>query len=126
MKSSLKFKENKIINNLKRIGGFTEIPSMPVIGMEEPYFYRNKAQFPIGMDKNNNPIAGFYAGRTHSIIPNTDCALGVSENRKILETILDFMKKYKISAYDEKTTTGTVRHVLIRKGFTTGEIMIVS
>ena len=120
----LKFKENKIINNLKRIGGFTEIPSMPVIGMEEPYFYRNKAQFPIGMDKNNNPIAGFYAGRTHSIIPNTDCSLGVPENRKILETILDFMKKYKISAYDEKTTTGTVRHVLIRKGFTTGEIMV--
>ena len=120
----LKFKENKIINNLKRIGGFTEIPLMPVIGMEEPYFYRNKAQFPIGMDKNNNPIAGFYAGRTHSIIPNTDCSLGVPENRKILETILDFMKEYKISAYDEKTTTGTVRHVLIRKGFTTGEIMV--
>lgn len=60
----------------------------------------------------------------HIQYPNTDCALGVSENRKILETILDFMKKYKISAYDEKTTTGTVRHVLIRKGFTTGEIMV--
>lgn len=120
----LKFKDKKIADNLKRIGGFDDIPQLPIIGMDNPYFYRNKAQFPIGTDKDGNPIAGFYAGRTHSIIANTDCALGVSENKDILEIILAFMKKYNVKAYDENTGRGLVRHVLIRKGFTTGEIMV--
>ena len=87
-------------NNLLRIGGFPEAlidkVMEPVVGMEKPYHYRNKAQFPIGADKNGEPITGFYAGRTHVIIPNTDCALGVSENKIILEMILDYMKQYKI------------------------------
>lgn len=120
----LKFKENKIINNLKRIGGFEEIPSFPIIGMSEPYFYRNKAQFPIGVNKAGEPVTGFYAGRTHSIIENTDCALGVAENKIILEILLDFMKEYNISAYNEESGKGIVRHVLIRKGFTTKELMV--
>lgn len=120
----LKFKENKISNNLKRIGGFDNIPMLPIIGMDEPFYYRNKAQFPVGCDKNGNIVTGFYAGRTHSIIPNTDCALGIPENKQILEIILDFMKKYNISAYDENSGKGIVRHILIRKGFSTGEIMV--
>lgn len=64
----------------------------PIVGMEEPFHYRNKAQFPIGTDKEGHIITGFYAGRTHSIIPNTDCALGVAINQKILEIILHFME----------------------------------
>lgn len=124
----LAFKQSKIRNNLIRIGGFSpefvDRVMEPIVGMEHPFRYRNKAQYPIGTDKEGNPVAGFYAGRTHSIIPNTDCYLGAEENKEILETILDYMKKYHVSAYDETTGKGLVRHVLIRKGFTSGEIMV--
>ena len=66
----LRFKENKIKNNLKRIGGFEEILLEPICGMDEPFGYRNKAQFPVGTDRNGKIVTGFYAGRTHSIIEN--------------------------------------------------------
>ena len=65
----LEFKERKVRNNLERIGGFSEIPMEPIVGMEEPYHYRNKAQFPVGTDKDGHIVTGFYAGRTHTIIP---------------------------------------------------------
>ncbi|MCU6732128.1 23S rRNA (uracil(1939)-C(5))-methyltransferase RlmD [Diplocloster agilis] len=120
----LRFKENKIRNNLLRIGKLNEVPMLPIMGMEEPFRYRNKAQFPIGMDKEGNPVAGFYAGRTHSIVPVRDCRLGVEENQEILDVILGFMKEYGIPAYEEEKGTGLVRHVLIRYGFRTGEIMV--
>lgn len=124
----LEFKNNKIRNNLIRIGSFEEtfIDSImePIGGMETPFHYRNKAQYPVGTDKDGNLIAGFYAGRTHQIIPNLDCALGDLINKEILEKILAFMKKYKIAAYNEETGKGLVRHILIRKGFTTKEIMV--
>lgn len=126
--AQLLYKERKVKNNLLRIGGFSEelLDSVmePIVGMEHPYHYRNKAQFPIGTDKNGEIVTGFYAGRTHTIIPNTDCALGVSENRDILETLINYMKRCKVKPYDETTGTGLVRHVLIRKGFTTDEIMV--
>lgn len=92
--------------------------------MEEPFRYRNKAQFPIGQDKEGNPVTGFYAGRTHQIIPNLDCMLGVEENEKILRIILAYMKRNNISDYNEETQRGLVRHVLIRYGFVTKEIMV--
>ena len=124
----LMFKEQKVRGNLERIGGFPkellDRVMEPVLGMEEPFGYRNKAQFPFGTDKEGNPVTGFYAGRTHDIIPNTDCALGVPVNREILETILGFMKKYQIPSYDEKTGSGLIRHALIRCGSATGEIMV--
>ena len=138
----LAFKNRKVKNNMMRIGGFSEelldaVMETPV-GMgingtesrilggkkEEPFHYRNKAQFPFGYDKEGNIITGFYAGRTHSIIANTDCALGVKENQEILDVILDFMKKEGVSAYREETGAGLLRHVLIRKGFSTGQIMV--
>ena len=120
----LKFKERKVRGNLERIGGFKEIPMEPIMGMEQPYHYRNKAQFPIGTDKNGEIITGFYAGRTHDIIPNTRCYLGVDVNEEILNIVLNFMKTYHISAYDETNGKGLVRHVLIRTGFTSKEIMV--
>ena len=122
------FKQKKVYDNLERIGGFAtehlEKTMEPIVGMKEPFYYRNKAQFPFGTDKNGNPVTGFYAGRTHDIIANTDCALGVAVNREILELILDFMEKHRISPYDEKTGSGLLRHVLIRFGFATKEIMV--
>lgn len=130
----LEFKNQKVRGNLMRIG---EVPEQlldqimePIVGMDEteglggPYHYRNKAQFPIGTDKDGNVVTGFYAGRTHSIISNTNCALGVDVNERILKLILEFMKEYHISAYDEEKHQGLVRHVLIRYGFTTKEIMV--
>ena len=127
-KEQLIFKQNKVKNHLIRIGGFDEtfIDNImePIVGMEQPYHYRNKAQFPIGEDKDGNIVAGFYAGRTHAIIPNTDCALGVEENKEILETILDYMCTFHIKPYNETTGKGLVRHILIRKGFTSGQLMV--
>ena len=124
----LQFKESKVRNNLIRIGGFDaeKIDEVlePIVGMEEPFYYRNKAQYPIGTDKEGNVIAGFYAGRTHDIIANTDCSLGVAENKEILERILIYMKENHVSAYNEVTGKGLIRHVLIRKGFTSGELMV--
>lgn len=124
----LEFKQQKVRNNLLRIGGFSaeelERIMEPIVGMEDCWHYRNKAQFPIGTDKQGNPIAGFYAGRTHTIIANTDCALGVSENKEILEAVLLWMRSYRIPAYEETSGKGLVRHVLIRKGFTSGELMV--
>ena len=124
----LEFKEKKVRGNLERIGGFSSefLDSVmeEICGMENPFHYRNKAQFPFGTDKNGQIVTGFYAGRTHQIIPNMNCALGCEKNSEILEMIVDFMNKYHISAYDEMTGKGFVRHVLIRFGFTTKEIMV--
>ena len=124
----LAFKEQKIRGNLERIGGFDrgkiDAVMEPVEGMDEPFRYRNKAQFPFGTDKEGNPVTGFYAGRTHDIIANTECILGVEQNREILEIILQYMKENCVAAYDEKSGKGLIRHVLIRYGFTTKEIMV--
>ena len=124
----LAFKERKVINNLVRIGGFDEqrIRDMmePIVGMETPYHYRNKAQFPVGCDREGNPVAGFYAGRTHSIIPHTDCLLGIPQNCEIMDVILTYMRANKVPAYQEESGRGLIRHVLIRAGFRTGQIMV--
>lgn len=141
----LRLKEKKVYNNLKRIGGLSSLllPSgeetteqtkeeternavvmEPIIGMENPWRYRNKAQFPFGRNKDGRIVTGFYAGRTHDIVEQEDCLLGVEENREILSIIRNFMEEYKIEPYNEETHRGLVRHVLIRKGFQTGELMV--
>lgn len=124
----LAFKQAKVENNLIRIGGFgsEEVRRImePAIGMKDPWHYRNKAQYPFGYSKEGKIVTGFYAGRTHSIIANTDCLIGAPENKMILEILLQHMERYHVAAYDEKTGQGLVRHVLIRKGFSTGELMV--
>ena len=124
----LVFKQEKIRNNLLRIGGFApellDETMEPIVGMENPFHYRNKAQYPVGTDKEGNLITGFYAGRTHSIIANTDCLLGSRDNKEILEIILEYMRANHVTAYDEASGQGLVRHILIRTGFTSGEIMV--
>ena len=126
--AQLAFKEQKVRGNLIRLGGFAadfvaEVME-PIVGMEEPFRYRNKAQFPLGTDKEGNPVAGFYAARTHSIIPVEDCLLGVEENRDVLAAVLGYMREHCVQAYDETTGRGLVRHVLIRYGFSTKELMV--
>ena len=126
--AQLEFKSKKVYGNLERIGGFSpeflDRVMEPICGMENPFHYRNKAQFPIGTNKQGEIVTGFYAGRTHSIIPNMQCDLGVDVNEQILKIIVDFMNENRISAYDEETQRGLVRHVLIRYGFKTNEIMV--
>ncbi len=149
----LRFKERKIYHNLRRIGGLKQlalpgkggdidawdvddedidaegkdagvVEMEPIIGMENPWRYRNKAQFPFGKDKDGRIVCGFYAGRTHAIIETDDCLLGVEENREILNTIRTYMEDFRIYPYEEASHTGLVRHALIRKGFSTGELMV--
>lgn len=122
----LRFKESKVLNCLSRIGGvdLSKVEVLPILGMDNPWHYRNKAQFPVRMGKNGKPVVGFYAGRTHSVIPVTDCGIQDESMKEILETVLSVMEREHISAYDEESHTGLVRHIFIRKGFATGEIMV--
>lgn len=124
----LEFKQNKVRNNIIRLGGFdaeiVDSVMKPIIGMDEPWEYRNKAQFPVGCDKEGKIVTGFYAGRSHNIIPMTSCCIGVKENEEIMEIIRSHMIDNHVRSYDEVSGKGLVRHVLIRKGFTSGEIMV--
>lgn len=126
--SQLSFKQEKVRNNLVRIGGFDrELVDRilePIVGMENPWRYRNKAQYPVGADREGRPVAGFYAKGTHSIIPCADCLLGPEINSRILETVLTYMRENRVEAYREETGKGQVRHILIRSGFSSGQIMV--
>ena len=122
--AQLKFKQKLVENNLKRIGKVTDFHMNPIIGMDEPYAYRNKAQFPVGEDKEGNIKIGFYAGRTHSIIESDTCHIGIEENNTVIQLVKEHMERYGIRPYNELTAKGVVRHILIRKAFSTGELMV--
>ena len=127
-RAQLAYKARKVADDLMRIGGFSaeevERVMQPIIGMEEPHHFRNKAQYPVQEDAQGNPIAGFYALRSHRVVENDHCYLGVDVNEDILATVKEYMKQYGISAYDETTGKGLIRHVLIRVGFISHEIMV--
>jgi 23S rRNA (uracil1939-C5)-methyltransferase len=120
----LEYKENKVRNCLTRIGGFRNITMEPISGMEEPYYYRNKSQFPVGRNKDGSIAIGFYAGRTHSIIDTEHCYIGAKVNADILSFLRSFIEQYKIEPYEEETNRGLLRHILTRVGYSTGEIMV--
>ena len=126
----LAYKEKKVRDCLVRIGGVDadEVEWLPIIGMEDPWQYRNKAQFPVRMQKDNEgrpyPAAGFYAGRTHSIVPVTDCAIQHPCMKGILETVLTWMRDQNVPAYDESSHSGLVRHIYIRRAYHTSQIMV--
>ena len=119
----LKFKRRKVENNLRRIGGLKDIEVPMTLGMEKPWRYRNKAQVPFGFDKEGI-CAGFYAGRTHTIIDSEDCLIAPEINQTIIREIKSFMEEYHVAPYDEERGTGIVRHALIRVGFHTGQILV--
>ena len=130
----LKFKQEKVFNNIRRIGGVEDFVMKPIMGMEElcvkgheengPFHYRNKAQFPVGRDKEGKIISGFYAGRTHSIISVNDCLLGTGVNKTVMDIVKMYMTLEGVKPYDEVTHKGVVRHVLIREGKHTGQVMV--
>jgi len=124
----LYYKAEKVKSCLNRIGGISterlEQMMEPIVGMEEPYYYRNKAQYPVGVNKEGNTVMGFYAGHSHTIIDCCDCAIQEPVNAVILPVIKQFMLDKGISAYNEETGKGLLRHVLTRVGFTTKEVMV--
>ncbi|MCI9539425.1 MAG: 23S rRNA (uracil(1939)-C(5))-methyltransferase RlmD [Eubacterium sp.] len=126
----LAYKEKKVRDCLVRIGGVDaeKVEWLPVLGMEMPWQYRNKAQFPVRMQEDDSgvlrPVAGFYAGRTHSIIPVTDCAIQHPCMKEILDTILSWMQEQHVPAYDEVSHRGLVRHIYIRRAYHTSQIMV--
>ncbi len=95
------------------------------LGMENPYFYRNKAQYPIGIDKEGNPQIGVYANRTHEIIPIQKCFIQNEQNEKLAKFVFDWIVENKISIYDERTGKGLVRHIVVKIGIKTNEIMCI-
>ena len=120
--AQLAFKHRKVKEHLRRIGGFAVAEEeggegvfvRPVMGMDMPWCYRNKEQFPVGKNKDGKIVTGFYAGRTHSIIDTSDCMLSVPVCESVLFRFKAWMEQYGIEPYDEETGTGLVRHVLIR------------
>jgi 23S rRNA (uracil1939-C5)-methyltransferase len=120
----LEYKNNKVLSCLTRIGCFSEVTMEPICGMDEPYYYRNKSQFPVGRDKDGKLIIGFYAGRTHAIIDTEHCYIGAEINVDILKVMRVFFEKYKVQPYDEESHRGLLRHILTRVAFNTGEIMV--
>lgn len=125
----LRFKADKVYNNIKRIGGIEDFDMKPIMGMDEPFYYRNKAQFPVGRNKEGEIVTGFYAGRTHSIIEMDSCMLGLRvDGQDLNQQVMDIVKEYMVSKgiepYDEVAHKGLVRHVLIRIGKATKQVMV--
>lgn len=118
------YKKKHVQNCLERIGGLKDIPMEPIIAMEEPWYYRNKAQFPVSRGKDGKVKIGFFAGHTHSVIDTAHCYIQAPVMQPLLETIREFLEEYDISTYDEESGKGLVRHILMRVGFATGEIMV--
>ena len=111
--------ENCMYKALKR-----EVLVNDVIGMENPLYYRNKLQYPVGISKEGTPIMGVYSARTHNIIPTEECFIQNKECQIIANDILKFVKENNISAYNEETLKGTLRHIILRIGVKTNEILV--
>lgn len=142
----LEYKYSKVANCLRRIGGLEDVEALmePIVGMvtradaaildnalicpnvceQGPWNYRNKAQVPVGSSKDGELITGFYAGRSHVIIDQPYCYLQAEGTELVCERIKQFMKEYHISPYDEETHSGVVRHILVRVGASSGQVMV--
>ncbi len=95
------------------------------IGMDKPYHYRNKAQYPLGIDKNGDPVIGVFANRTHEVIPMENCFIQNPQSEEIAKYVLQFIKQNHISIYNEETQKGLFRHIVIKVGIKTNEIMCI-
>ncbi len=123
-KETLKMKQNAVQSLVnKTLENKIEVEE--TLGMKNPYYYRNKAQYPVGLDKKGLPIIGVFANRTHEIIPIKECLIQNKESQKIAKFVIEFIKKNKISIYDEKTRKGLIRHIVTKVGIKTNEIMLI-
>lgn len=116
----LKKKQKKTEELLKKYGKVS-----PIIGMDTPYFYRNKVHAVFDRDKKGNIISGIYEANTHHVIPVEECLIEDEKCQEIIRTIRGMLKSFKIKTYDEDTGYGLLRHVLVRRGFQTGQVMVV-
>ena len=121
---TLKKKQNAVqslVNKTLR----TKLKVEETLGMEKPYFYRNKAQYPLGIDRSGKPVIGVFANRTHEIIPIRKCFIQNEKSEKLAKFVFEWIVKNNISIYDEKTGKGVVRHIVTKIGIKTNEIMCV-
>ncbi len=121
---TLKMKQNAVqalVNKTLK----NKIEVKETLGMENPFFYRNKAQYPVGVNKEGEPIIGVFANRTHEVIPIKNCLIQNPKSEAIAKFILEFIKEKNISIYNEKTGKGFFRHIVIKVGIKTNEIMCI-
>ena len=116
----LDFKMKKVV---RLVGRFHHVEN--IIGMENPYHYRNKVQAAFGRDKQNRIISGVYQSSTHRIVPVDECLIEDKKADEIIVTVRKLIKSFKLKTFDENRMTGFIRHVLVKCGFTSGEIMVV-
>ena len=121
---TLKMKQNAVQNLVNKTLK-TKIQVQETLGMENPYFYRNKAQYPVGIDKNGKPIIGVFANRTHEIIPIQKCFIQNEKSEKLAKFVFEWIAKNNISIYNEKTGKGLIRHIVTKIGIKTNEVMCV-
>ncbi|MCL6589644.1 MAG: 23S rRNA (uracil(1939)-C(5))-methyltransferase RlmD [Firmicutes bacterium] len=122
--AQLLIKRQRVIDAVERIGGLKEVTVHPVLGMAHPWHYRNKAQYPVGIE-NIAVVIGFYKKGTHQIVPVKECLLQPPLVNRLTLKIRELVEKSHIAIYDEQTGAGLLRHVLLRYGFHTGEMMVV-
>ena len=121
---TLKMKQNAVQSLVNKTLK-TKVKVQETIGMENPFHYRNKAQYPIGINKEGEPVIGVFAQRTHEVIPMEKCLIQNPKSEEIAKTILQFIKDNKSSVYNEKTGKGLFRHIVIKVGIKTNEIMCI-
>ena len=122
--AELRAKEQRVRDALSRIGGFSDLPVLPILGAQQPDRYRNKAQFPIGSDGEGGILFGFYSTHSHRIIPCKDCLLHPVEFIRAMEAVGRWQAETGETAYDEEMGKGTLRHLYLRKGFASGQVMV--
>lgn len=122
--AELRAKEQRVRDALSRIGGFSDLPVLPILGAQQPDRYRNKAQFPIGSDGEGGILFGFYSTHSHRIIPCKDCLLHPVEFIRAMEAVSRWQAETGETAYDEEMGKGTLRHLYLRKGFASGQVMV--
>ena len=116
----IKIKQKNMNKLLKKYGNVK-----PIIGMENPFYYRNKVHAVFDRDKKGNIICGTYEAGTHRVVPVEECMIEDKTSQEIIRAIRDMLKSFRIKTYDEDTGYGLLRHVLVRRGFSTDEIMVV-
>jgi 23S rRNA (uracil1939-C5)-methyltransferase len=122
-KAQLVYKKGVVANALTRIAGIDKFTIYDTLGMDEPYYYRNKVQFPVG-NKNGEIIIGFYQGRSHTIIETSKCYIHHQINEQIIQLVKAYMVEAGVSAYQEERHSGLIRHIVTRRSYESGQVVV--